>query len=84
MNKISKGSRKLLVAQMNKSISRNPLPELRQNLINIYTVMLMDLDIYEGYLYIDWIRTGFDKWVAAGRPDKKESFLGDQTLIEFI
>ena len=84
MNKISKGSRKLLVAQMNKSIESNPLPELRLNLINVYTVMLMDLKTYRGYAYLDWMKTGFDKWCAAGRPDNKNPFLGDQTLIKFI
>jgi hypothetical protein len=84
MNKISKGSRKLLVAQMNKAIANNPLPELRENLINIYTVMLMDLNIYKGYIHLDWIRTGYDQWVKAGRPDSRTPFLGDQTLIKFF
>jgi hypothetical protein len=69
---------------MNKSIESNPLPELRLNLINVYTFMLMDLNIYKGYIHLDWIRTGYDKWVKAGRPENRIPFLGDQTLIKFF
>ena len=84
MTKVSKGSRKLLIAQMNKAIAFHPLPEGRQNLINIYTTMLIELGIYGGFNYSDWLNGGFERWVADGKPQDNNAYLGDKTLIKFL
>ena len=83
MTKPSKKSRALIIEKMNKRILECQSPEIRQQIINEFSFLLMDLNIYNGFNYIHWLEKGHADWVAAGKPDDTTPFLGDQTLIKY-
>ena len=82
--KLSKSARALVIAGMNKKMAESPLPESRQQMINYFTILLMGLQIYSGFKYIDWQNGGYDQWTKDGQPQDNTKYLGDQTKIQFI
>ena len=82
MNKLSKAARTLVVAKMKEQIKNCPLPEARQNLINSFIVLLINLDSYNGYNTVYWLEHGHANWIAAGKPLDNSPYIGDKTLIK--
>ena len=82
MNKTIK--REKLVANFNQQMALDTNAHRRVELKNIYSNILMDMDIYGGFQYVDWARGGWAQWKKDGSPADNTKYLGDQTKIKFI
>ena len=83
MKKLSEPARKLIVENANKLIANNHSREVRMDLKKAFTDLLIVCDSYRGFNYIGWLDGGHAKWIADGKPDDNEPYLGDITMIRF-
>ena len=72
--------------RINARLAEKDLPvEAKKHLASLLEVILMTTDNYKGFCHLEWYREGgFERWEAAGKPEDKEPFLGDQWRREYF
>jgi len=51
----------------------------RMALATLLESVLMDTGNYRGFNYLGWLNGGYAAWEAAGEPEDKVPFIGDET-----
>ena len=82
-------NRDLVVTQFNKLISdlcdRNQSESAVRVAMTLEAV-LMEMNDYRGFQYVDWENGGCAEWVKAGQPDfpEKDKFFGNQAKLRYL
>jgi hypothetical protein len=73
-----------LIADLNRQIAEAPTVEKRLVLQVHFSSLLVHLETYLGFTYVEWLNGGFQRWHQDGCPENKLPYLGDQSMIRFI
>ncbi len=74
-----------LTVRINRRLAdKATLPVVRKELAALLSAVLHATGNYHGFNYLDWLETGHQDWVDAGKPSDTAPFLGDQTRVVFF
>jgi hypothetical protein len=53
--------------------------DVRKGAASVLETVLFATGNYAGFNYLGWVDGGCERWIADGKPEDKESYIGDRT-----